>query len=100
MRSVSGGRKHPGHLHKKRAVDNRPYIGNVGSLCRGGSLPPAGEHSSPLRSFSIESVGSICDRPLRSSVQHVFDEDTIAGGWIIDQDMSNGAYQFSVLYNR
>ena len=33
-------------------------------------------------------------------VQHVFDKDAVAGGGVVDEDMSNGAYQFSVLYNR
>ena len=37
---------------------------------------------------------------LCSSVQHVFNENAISGGRIVNKDMSNGAYQFSVLYNR
>ena len=31
--------------------------------------------------------------------QHVFNEDAVAGGGVVDEDMGLGAYQFSVLYN-
>ena len=30
-------------------------------------------------------------------VQHIFDKNAIAGGRIVDKDMSNGARQFAVL---
>ena len=59
----------------------------------------AGEHSSPLRCVSFPFVGAICDRPLCRCVQHIFDEDAIASGGIVDQDMGDGTYQFAVLDN-
>ena len=37
---------------------------------------------------------------LRRHVQHVFNENAVAGGGIAHKDMSNGTYQFPVLYNR
>ena len=64
--------------NKKRAVDNRPYNEN-----------------SPF-----PNVGADIIRPLGSSIQHVFDENAISGGWIVYKNMGNGADQFSVLYNR
>ena len=39
-------------------------------------------------------------RPLGCCIQHIFNKDAISGGGVVDEDMSNGAYQFSVLYNR
>ena len=33
-------------------------------------------------------------------VQHIFNEDAVAGGGVVDKDMSNGAHQLSVLYDR
>ena len=43
----------------------------------------------------------LCAIPiLRCRVEHVFDEDAVAAGGIIDQNMGYRAYQFSVLYNR
>ena len=39
----------------------------------------------------------VCLFPLCRGVEHIFDEDAIAGGRIVNKDMSNGAYQFSVL---
>ena len=33
-------------------------------------------------------------------IQHIFNENAIAGGGVIHKDMSNGTNQFSVLYNR
>ena len=68
--------------------------------CRGGNLPPAGEHSSPLRCVSFLFVGAICDRPLGCCVQHVFDEDAIPGGGIVNKDMGHRTDQFAVLNNR
>ena len=37
---------------------------------------------------------------LSSSVQHIFNKNSVAGCGVIHQHMSNGAYQFSVLNNR
>ena len=42
---------------------------------------------------------AVSDRPLCRCVQHVFNEDAISGGRIVNEDMSNGADQFSVLYD-
>ena len=50
--------------------------------------------------LSVDIVGATIGRPLGCCVQHVFNEDAISGGRIVNKDMSNGAYQFSVLYNR
>jgi len=35
---------------------------------------------------------------LCSSVQHIFNEDSVTHGGIIDQNMGNSPYQFSILY--
>ncbi len=35
------------------------------------------------------------DRPLRCSIQHVFNKDTVAGGGVVDEDMGDGDNQFS-----
>ena len=44
---------------------------------------------------------SLCTREaLGRCVQHIFDEDAIAGCGVVDQDMGHGADQFSVLDNR
>ena len=67
--------------------------------CRGGNLPPAGEHSSPLRCVSFLFVGAICDRLLCRSIQHVFNEDAVSGGRVVHKDMGYRAYQFPVLDN-
>ena len=58
-----------------------------------------GEHSSPLRCVLFLFVGAICDRPLCRSIQHVFNEDAVAHGRIVNKDMGDGAYQFSILNN-
>ena len=42
----------------------------------------------------------VCLFPLCRGVEHIFDEDAIAGGWVIDKDMGDGADEFAVLYNR
>ncbi len=42
----------------------------------------------------------MCLFPLCSGIQHIFNEDTVAGSWIVHKDMCHRAYQFSVLYNR
>jgi len=34
------------------------------------------------------------------SVQHVFDKDAVAGGWVVDQHMGHCPDEFAVLYNR
>ena len=34
---------------------------------------------------------------LACRIQHVFDEDAVATGWVVDQDVGDGADQFSVL---
>ena len=34
---------------------------------------------------------------LRGRVEHVFNEDTISGSWIVDKDMGDGADQFAIL---
>ena len=34
---------------------------------------------------------------LRGSIQHIFDEDAVAGGGVIDQDMVDGADELAVL---
>jgi len=60
--------------------------------CRGGNLPPAGEHSSPLRCVSFLFVGAICDRPLGCCIQHIFNEATVAGSWVVDENMGHGAH--------
>ena len=44
-------------------------------------------------------TGAICDRPLCRGIEHVFDEDTVAGGGIVDEDMGDGADQLAVLDN-
>ena len=51
------------------------------------------------RSLHLCPVGNgLCAIPmLRRSVKHVFDEDAIAGGGIVNQHMGNGANQFAVL---
>jgi len=69
------------------------------SVFAGGDLPPAGEHSSPLRSCSLDFVGAICDRPLCRGVQHVFNEDAVAHGGVVDKDVGHRAHQFAVLDN-
>ena len=51
--------------NKKRAVDNRPYNEN----------PP------------FPNVGADIIRPLGCSVQHVFNENAVAGCGVIDEDM-------------
>ena len=50
--------------------------------------------------LSVDIVGATIGRPLGCRVQHVFNKNAISGGRIVNKDMSNGAYQFSVLYNR
>ena len=37
--------------------------------------------------------------PLVCCVQHIFDEDALATGWIIYKDMGHSAHQFSILNN-
>ena len=59
----------------------------------------AGEHSSPLRGSSLDSVGAICDRPLGCRVEHVFNKDAVARCGVIDEDMGNSAHQFAILDN-
>jgi hypothetical protein len=39
-------------------------------------------------------------RPLCSSIQHIFNEDAVAGGGVIYKNMGDGTNQFSVLNNR
>ena len=38
--------------------------------------------------------------PSDSSIQHIFDEDAVAHGGVIDKDMGDGTYQFTILNNR
>ena len=42
----------------------------------------------------------VCLFPLCRGVEHIFDEDAIAGGWVIDKDMGDGADEFAILNNR
>ena len=63
-------------------------------------LPPAGEHSSPLRYFTIDLVGAICDRPSSSRVQHILDKNPIAAGGVIHKDVGHRADQSAVLNDR
>ena len=53
------------------------------------------------RSLHLCPVGNgLCAIPiLRRCVLHVFNKNAISGGRIVNKDMSNGAYQFSVLDN-
>ena len=30
-------------------------------------------------------------------IQHIFDEDPVAHGWVVDEDMGDGNYEFAVL---
>ena len=39
------------------------------------------------------------DRPSGCGVQYVFDEDAVAPGGVVDQDVGDGAYQVAVLDN-
>ena len=43
---------------------------------------------------------SLKEKALCRSIQHVFDKNAVAGCGVVDKDMSNGTYQFSVLDNR
>ena len=44
---------------------------------------------------------SLCTREtLRSGVQHIFNENSVTGGGVIDEDMGHGANQFAILNNR
>jgi hypothetical protein len=36
-----------------------------------------------------QGVGSSC------SIEHIFNEDAVAGSWVVDQDVGDGTYQFS-----
>ena len=49
---------------------------------------------------ALRAANSLCTREaLGCSIQHIFDEDPVAGGWIVDQNMGNRAHQFAVLDN-
>ena len=63
------------NCNKKRAVDNRPYNEN----------PP------------FPNVGADIIRPLGCCIQHIFNEDAISGGWVVDQDVGHSADQLAVL---
>ena len=43
--------------------------------------------------FTVDTIGL----PLCRSIQHVFDEDAISGGGVVDEDVGYGADKFSVL---
>ena len=50
---------------------------------------------------ALRAATSLCTREaLRCCIEHIFNKDAVASGGVIDQHMSNGAYQFSVLDNR
>ena len=59
-------------------------------------IPATGRHSY-FRSTARSTTPAL---RLRRHVQHVFNENAVAGGGIAHKDMSNGTYQFPVLYNR
>ena len=77
-----------------------PTFGMWDCGCRGGNLPPAGEHSSPLRCVPVLFVGAICDRPLCCRIQHILDKDAVAHGGIVYEDMGDGADELAVLDDR
>ena len=54
------------------------------------------------RSLHFCPVGNgLCAIPiLRRSVKHIFNEDAVSGGWVVDEHMGDSTDQFSVLYNR
>ena len=54
------------------------------------------------RSLHLCLVGNgLCAIPiLRCRVEHVFDEDTVTGGRIVNKDMGDSADQFAVLDDR
>lgn len=39
-------------------------------------------------------------RPLRSGIQHIFNENAVAGCWVVDQDVGNRADEFAILNDR
>ena len=51
------------------------------------------------RSLHLCPVGNgLCAIPiLRRGVEHVFDENTISGGRIVDKDVGHRAHQFAIL---
>ena len=55
--------------------------------------------------FSPFVTASPCHLPhqreaLASCIQHILNKNTVAGSWVVHKNMSNGANQFAVLYNR
>ena len=55
--------------------------------------------------FYISPSGTSCHLPhqreaLAGGFQHIFNEYTISGLWIVDQDMGNSTHQLAVLNNR
>ena len=47
--------------------------------------------------YVIMPTPSRCGHCLCCGVQHVFNENAVAGGGVIDEDMGNCAHQFAVL---
>ena len=41
----------------------------------------------------------VCLFPLCRSIQHIFDKNAVAGGWVVYQNVGNRAYQPAVLNN-
>ena len=79
----------PDHLHLIVTIKER-HAGRSLHLCPVGNGKRHDTQVVPYGAIPI----------LCRGIQHVFNEDAISGGRIVNKDMSNGAYQFAILNNR
>ena len=80
-----------------QSYDHRLFFYHITGRCN--LQQKAGEHSSPLRCVLFLFVGAICDRPLGRGIQHIFDEDAVAGCGVVHKNMGDGADELAVLDN-
>ena len=70
----------------------RKWRSSIKLICRNFQKPPPG------RRFLLVVLGNgVCVFLLCSSVQHIFDEDAVAHGGVIDQHMGHCPDEFSIL---
>ena len=70
----------------------RKWRSSIKLICRNFQKPP------PRRRFLLVVLGNgVCAFLLCSSVQHVFDEDAVTHGGVVDENVGDGADEFAVL---